>query len=711
MNAMTERMPSAPEFELLHSDRIRMLAPHVLGAGLFWLAYAVTPAMELPTRSQWAWVGQILLTTQIWVALALEFLPSALEKLPGVKPIKTAAMVLPVSAGWLILGAVYSTTQPGVFLWIWALFLGFVVTAVVTGLLVGVVTAGLLGKFLLNPVAWLLNVQVTDIEDAANGVFADDRHARNARADASTNSNSATHPNAQSQNDREKTVDGGEFSFDMDYPSLTLDKLAGMNELKTELLPVLNLYRAYAKSKGAVSDRNGILLSGPPGNGKTTFAEAIAGELGLPLIKISGKDVQSKWINESGKAIKALFSQASQQPCVVFFDEFETLAVSRSGGNTHSEDKKAVTALLPEIDAARKKRIVLIAATNYLDQVDSAILRDGRFDFRIEIPYPDLEARVGILQGMLAKYKVRAADGVVGYVARLWERRAVSFIEATVKRLRDNGYDSKRGASVEDFKRASREASRRASAIPKSGAKLSELALPQSVREETNSLLYRLRNWEKIAERGGEPPSGVLLYGPPGTGKTNLVRALARELGDWHVFEVNATDVIQDPRKFRDTVELAANHRPAIVFIDEADELLRERVASSNAGATNEILKNMDGMMGKVPEVLFMAATNNAEFMDAAALRGGRFAEKIYMGLLKGNDLVAFLEKEFAAKDNVRFDGALNAVTLAHRLGPIAPANAFTVLRKAINYTFTSDGNNRPVGMMDVERAIEASSL
>jgi transitional endoplasmic reticulum ATPase len=235
--------------------------------------------------------------------------------------------------------------------------------------------------------------------------------------------------------------------------------------------------------------------------------------------------------------------------------------------------------------------------------------------------------------------------------------------------------------------------------------------LTKSVREEADSLLYRVKNWEKIAERGGEAPSGVLLYGPPGTGKTNFVRAFARELGDTHVFEVNATDVIQDPRKFRDTVELAANHRPAIVFIDEADELLRERVTSANAGATNEILKNMDGMMGKVPEVLFMAATNNAEFMDAAALRGGRFAEKIYMGLLEGDDLLAFLENEFASKGQVQFDRCLNASTLAHRLGPIAPANALTVLRKAITYTFTSHGNNRPVGMAEIEKAILASSI
>lgn len=703
MMASNATSKAPPQFELLHSGRIRFVAPHVLGAMLFWLAYAFGPSMMYSTRLSWAGVGQAMVTAQVWVALGLFFLPFDLEANRAGKVATTALLVVPTTLGWGIVGMAYGQSLPIVFAWVLGLFLCFVILAIVSGSVVGFICAGLAEKFILRPLAWLMNVQVIGIDQAAKGEFIQPPRPQPA------NSERPRHSDRPAQL-VEQSVEGDAIGFDVERPSLSLDQLAGMSDLKAELLPILALYRGYAKGKGVVADRNGILLSGPPGNGKTTFAEAIAGELGLPLLKVSGKDIQSKWVNDSAKYIKALFAQASQEPCVVFFDEFETLAASRANATMHAEDKKVVTALLPAIDAARKQRIVLIAATNYVDQVDGAVMRDGRFDFRIEIPYPDLEARMGILQGMLAKYNVRSSNEVVGYVAKLWERRSVAFIESAVKRVRDNGV-SRAGATVEDFKRASREASRRASAIPKEGAKLSELALPKSVREEADSLLYRVKNWERIAERGGEAPSGVLLYGPPGTGKTNFVRAFARELGDTHVFEVNATDVIQDPRKFRETVELAANHRPAIVFIDEADELLRERVASSNAGATNEILKNMDGMMGKVPEVLFMAATNNAEFMDAAALRGGRFAEKIYMGLLEGRDLVSFLEKEFATKRNVPFASDLSAVTLAERLGAIAPANALSVLRKAITYAFTADGDYRQVGMVEIEKAIESSSI
>jgi transitional endoplasmic reticulum ATPase len=184
------------------------------------------------------------------------------------------------------------------------------------------------------------------------------------------------------------------------------------------------------------------------------------------------------------------------------------------------------------------------------------------------------------------------------------------------------------------------------------------------------------------------------------------VRALARELEYWHVFEVNATEVLRDPRKFTDTVQLAADHRPAIVFIDEADEMLRERTVSNAAGATNEILKCMDGLMGKVPELVFMAATNNPQAIDVAALRGGRFSEKIYMGNLSGDDLVAFLRKELTAKSQVKFGPDVTPESLAFQLGDISPADAISILRQAINYTFEADQAARVVTARDIETAM-----
>ncbi len=88
-----------------------------------------------------------------------------------------------------------------------------------------------------------------------------------------------------------------------------------------------------------MSDRNSILLSGPPGNGKTAFALAIAGELKLPFVKVSGVDLFSKWVNESAAMLKDLFRQAAVQPCVVFLDEFDFVAKNRSNEHMSDEDR------------------------------------------------------------------------------------------------------------------------------------------------------------------------------------------------------------------------------------------------------------------------------------------------------------------------------------------------------------------------------------
>lgn len=612
--------------------------------------------------------------------------------------LKTGLVLSPIVIGSFI-GAVASTSgaDPGPFLSLTAYML-LIVTPILAVLGAFILLTGVTRTLIILPSWWLLGRPAHADMNPAHQT----EHLQTGAATAL-----AAQPVAES----EKTSRSQTYEFPWTKPTAGLDSLAGMADLKLQLVASLQGFRQYS-AKGPVADRNGILLSGPPGNGKTAFAEAIAGELGLPFVKLGCQDLTSKWINESPAVMKDLFRQASEQPCVVFFDEFDGVAMSRGNNNTQAEDRKLVNALLSEIDNARKKHIVLIAATNYVEQIDAAIARDGRFDFRIEIPYPDQEARAAILRDLLRKFSVKAEETTIGHVAELWVRRSVAFIESTVKRLRDSGKGIKgTTATVEDFKLASREASRRASAIPNAGAKLSEIALTSEVRRETDSLVYRLLHWEEIAERGGEPPSGVLLYGPPGTGKTNLVRALARQLEYWHVFEVNASDVLQDPRKFRDIMDLAATHRPAIVFIDEADELLRERTHSNAATATNEILKAMDGMMGKIPEVVFMAATNNPELIDGAALRGGRFAEKIFMGRLTSDDLVTFLEKDFASKKRVQFAADLTPRSLAEKLQEAAPSDALGLLRKAINYTFDQGGEARPVCMADMDKAIQSMQL
>ena len=106
-----------------------------------------------------------------------------------------------------------------------------------------------------------------------------------------------------------------------------------------------------------------------------------------------------------------------------------------------------------------------------------------------------------------------------------------------------------------------------------------------------------------------------------------------------------------------------------------------------------------------------MAATNNPELIDGAALRGGRFAEKIFMGRLTGEDLVSFLEQDFASRNKVSFAADLTPTALAAKLAEAVPSDALGLLRRAVNYTFAQERGDRPVCMADIDKAIESTQL
>lgn len=503
------------------------------------------------------------------------------------------------------------------------------------------------------------------------------------------------------------SADGKELSVAAPVPGRTLESIAGMVALKADLAPVLAPFRAWTAGTPTVPDRNGILFSGPPGNGKTTFAEAIAGELRLPFLKIGVDDLTSKWVNETAEKIAAIVDEAlAHAPCVLFIDEIDAVAPRRDGGpNVHQEDKKTVNTLLQQIDRLRRHPILLIGATNYMENIDPAVIRDGRFDFRIEIPWPDEPARLGMLNAMAAKRGVVIPADIAAKFAKRWERRSAAFIENVVKRARDL-VPAGTPLTAAQLRQCDRAVSKRAGNLPGAGPKLSELYLLPQIRRDAESIAARLAHWDDIADQGGTPPRGVLLYGPPGTGKTMLIGALARELGDWHVFEVRTSEILADPREFKKVIELATAHRPAFIFIDEADDLLRDRNASYNANATNEILKAMDGAMGAIPEVVFVAATNNAEAIDAAAKRSGRFSEKLFLDLMRDADLVEFIRHQIAAKAKLQLAPTVTAEDIAAALGEAGPADVVGVLNMAVNATFGAGGVRRQVELEDIHQAV-----
>ncbi len=188
----------------------------------------------------------------------------------------------------------------------------------------------------------------------------------------------------------------------VEIPKVNWKDIGGLDEIKERLTEAVIWPIKYRELFEATQTKapKGILLYGPPGNGKTLLAKAIANESGVNFISIKGAELLSKYVGESEHAVREVFKKAKQvAPCIVFFDEIDAIAPCRGGGDKTHVSERVVSQLLIEMDGVEELRgILVLAATNRIDMVDPALLRAGRFDLSLKIPFPDEEALLEILR-------------------------------------------------------------------------------------------------------------------------------------------------------------------------------------------------------------------------------------------------------------------------------------------------------------------------
>ena len=207
-----------------------------------------------------------------------------------------------------------------------------------------------------------------------------------------------------------------------DQLGITFANVAGVEEAKTELEETIEFLRdptKFRKLGGRIP--KGMLMSGPPGTGKTLLAKAVAGEAEVPFFTISGSDFVEMFVGVGASRVRDLFEEARRTgPCIVFIDEIDAVGRSRGAGlgSGNDEREQTLNQLLVEMDGFEPTDgIIVIAATNRPDVLDSALLRPGRFDRQVHVPLPDVKGREAILQIHAAK--VLMAEGVeLNIVAR-----------------------------------------------------------------------------------------------------------------------------------------------------------------------------------------------------------------------------------------------------------------------------------------------------
>ena len=184
----------------------------------------------------------------------------------------------------------------------------------------------------------------------------------------------------------------------MEVPNVGWKDVGGLGPVKRQLVEAVEWPLKYGPvfAQAGIVPPKGIMLNGPPGCGKTLLAKAIANESQVNFIAVKGPALLSKYVGESERGVREVFRKAKQAaPCIIFFDEIDSLVPSRGGGTADSHvSERVLSQFLAELDGVEElKGVLVLGATNRVDLVDPAMLRPGRFDEIVQIALPDEEGR------------------------------------------------------------------------------------------------------------------------------------------------------------------------------------------------------------------------------------------------------------------------------------------------------------------------------
>jgi transitional endoplasmic reticulum ATPase len=450
---------------------------------------------------------------------------------------------------------------------------------------------------------------------------------------------------------------------DQSVKKVTYEDLGGLQSVIQKIREMVEMpirFPEIFQQLGGVQPPKGVLLYGPPGTGKTLLARAVANETNSYFISIKGPEIMNKFYGQSEENLRNIFREAQENaPAIIFIDEIDSITAKRE--DARELERRVVSQLLTLMDGLDSRgNVVVIAATNRVNDIDGALRRPGRFDREIEVGVPNTEGRLQILQIHSKNVNLDAsvdlkefADKTHGYVGAdlesLVREAAFNSIRRVMPQLDYNAKSipkkllSQLIVTRDDFENAFK-------GITPSAMRELAVTTPSETWDDVGGLkeakaeLQEIIEWplkypEVYKRMRGEVPKGLILTGVPGVGKTLLIKALAHETKA-NFISIKGPSIFnkyvgESERMIREIFKKARESAPCIIFFDEIDAIAAAR-GSRFSGVSDQIvaqlLTEIDGLE-KLNDVIVIAATNRIELIDSALLRPGRLGTHLEIGL------------------------------------------------------------------------------
>ncbi len=518
-------------------------------------------------------------------------------------------------------------------------------------------------------------------------------------------------------------------------PQVTYEDIGGLNK---EIQKIREMVELPMKSpelfkRLGITPPKGVLLHGPPGTGKTLIAKAVANESGANFKTINGPEIMSKFYGESEQKLREAFEDAEKNaPSIILIDELDSIAPKRAEV-TGEVERRVVAQLLALMDGlAGRGQVIVIGATNRVDDVDEALRRPGRFDREIEIGVPDKKGRLEILQihtrsmpleeDLDLERLAATAHGFVGAdLAALAREAAMQALRRALPHVDPETGDIPPDilhdlyVTQNDFDTAMADVSPsalREVLVEKPNVRWEDVGGLEKVKEQLREAVEApLRYPEVFDEMGIQPPKGVLLFGPPGTGKTLLAKAVATE-SETNFISVRGPEIFnkyvgESERAVREIFRKARQTAPVVLFFDEIDAIMSARGMRDDTGVSqrivNQFLAELDGML-TLQNVLVIGATNRADILDPAMLRPGRFDQIVFVPPPDKDARVEILKvhtRDMPLAKDVDLD------QLAEMTEGYSGADMAGLTREAAMAAVRDDWKPKPVEMKHFEEAME----